>query len=124
MARILIADDTKQIRELLGQMLEAGEHDVVGEAADGQETIEKFTELQPDVILLDLAMPKKTGLDVLKELYPNYPDMKVIMITANGTDDVYFDCIKYGATGYIDKPFEMKELLDQIAEAQNLTIRN
>lgn len=124
MARILVADDSEPIRDLLTKIIDAGEHDTIGEAADGQEAIEKFSQLKPDVMLLDIAMPKKTGLEVLKELHPKFPDMKVIMITANGSTDVYFECMKYGAIGYINKPFEMKELLDQIAEAQNLLVKN
>ena len=124
MARILVADDSDEIREMLKKIIEMGQHEVIGEAENGQQAIKKFRELQPDVMLLDIAMPKKSGLEVLKELNEEFPNMKVIMITANGSTDVYFECIKYGAIGYIDKPFEMKELLDQIAEAQNLLVKN
>lgn len=120
MAKVLIADDSPSIRVLLKDILEMGEHEIIGEAVDGEDAIEKFAELNPDVLLLDLAMPKKNGLEVLKELYPKNPKMKVIVITANGSNDVYQECIKFGASGYIDKPFEIKEVLDQIAEVTNL----
>ena len=120
MAKVLIADDSPSIRILLKDILEMGNHEIIGEAVDGAETIEKFAELNPDVLLLDLAMPKKDGLNVLKELHPKNPKMKVIVITANGSNQVYQECMKYGAMGYIDKPFEIKEVLDQIAEVTNL----
>lgn len=97
-----------------------GDHEVVGEAIDGEDAIQKFAELNPDVLLLDLAMPKKDGLQVLKELNPKNPKMKVIVITANGSNQVFQDCMKNGASGYIDKPFDIKEVLDQIAEVTNL----
>ena len=120
MAKILIADDSASIRILLKDILSMGEHEIVGEAVDGEDAIEKFTKLKPNVLLLDIAMPKKNGLEVLKELYPNNSKMKVIVITANGTNQVFQECMKFGALGYIDKPFDIKEVLDQIAEVTNL----
>ena len=120
MAKVLIADDSPSIRILLKDILVMGDHDVIGEAVDGEDAVQKFAELKPDVLLLDLAMPKKDGLQVLKEIYPKNPKMKVIVITANGSNQVYQDCMKYGASGYIDKPFDIKEVLDQIAEVTNL----
>ncbi len=120
MAKVLIADDSPSIRILLKDILSMGDHDIIGEAVDGADAVQKFAELKPDVLLLDLAMPKKDGLQVLKELHPDNPKMKVIVITANGSNQVYQDCMKYGALGYIDKPFEIKEVLDQIAEVTSL----
>ncbi|MDX1532993.1 MAG: response regulator [Nitrosopumilaceae archaeon] len=120
MAKVLIADDSPSIRILLKDILVMGDHEVVGEAIDGEDAIQKFAELNPDVLLLDLAMPKKDGLQVLKELNPKNPKMKVIVITANGSNQVFQDCMKNGASGYIDKPFDIKEVLDQIAEVTNL----
>ena len=120
MSKILIADDSESIRLVMRDILAIGEHEIVGEAIDGEDAIQKFAELNPDVLLLDLAMPKKDGLQVLKELNPKNPKMKVIVITANGSNQVFQDCMKNGASGYIDKPFDIKEVLDQIAEVTNL----
>lgn len=122
MATVMIVDDSDEIRSLLKKIIEMANHDVIAEAIDGEQAITIFEKLKPDVLLLDLAMPKKSGLEVLQELHPKFPKMKAIVITANGDTDVYYDCIKYGAIGYIDKPFEIKEVLDQIAEVQNLVV--
>ena len=116
MVSVLVADDSASIRILLKDILSMADYDIVGEAVDGADALEKYEKLQPDVLLLDLAMPKLCGLEVLEKLQPKYPEMKVIVITANGSDKVYRDCKKLGAIGYIDKPFDFKDVLAQIEE--------
>ena len=116
MVRILIADDSASIRVLLKDVLTFGDYEVVGEAVDGVDALEKYEQTKPDVLLLDLAMPKMCGLEVLEKLQPKHPQMKVIVITANGSEQVYQDCKKFGAIGYIDKPFDFKDVLAQIDE--------
>ena len=120
MVRVLVADDSASIRILLKDVLTMENYDIVGEAVDGADTLEKYEQLQPDVLLLDLAMPKMSGLEVLQQLQPKYPQMKVIVITANGSEQVYKECKKYGAIGYIDKPFDFKDVLAQIEEVTKL----
>ena len=120
MVRVLVADDSASIRILLKDVLTMENYDIVGEAIDGADALEKYEQLQPDVLLLDLAMPKMSGLEVLEKLQPKYPQMKVIVITANGSDQVYKECKKYGAIGYIDKPFDFKDVLAQIEEVTKL----
>ena len=120
MVSILIADDSASIRVLLKDVLSFGDHQVIGEAVDGADALEKYETLRPDVLLLDLAMPKLSGIEVLQQLQPKYPQMKVIVITANGSDQVYRECKKYGAIGYIDKPFDFQDVLAQIEEVTKL----
>ena len=120
MVRVLVADDSASIRILLKDVLSMENYDIVGEAVDGADALEKYEQLQPDVLLLDLAMPKMSGLEVLEQLQPKYPQMKVIVITANGSEQVYKECKKYGAIGYIDKPFDFKDVLAQIEEVTKL----
>ena len=120
MVRVLVADDSASIRILLKDVLTMEDYDIVGEAVDGADALEKYEQLQPDVLLLDLAMPKMSGLEVLQQLQPKYPQMKVIVITANGSEQVYKECKKYGAIGYIDKPFDFKDVLAQIEEVTKL----
>ncbi|MCH8324806.1 MAG: response regulator, partial [Thaumarchaeota archaeon] len=79
MASILIADDSDAIRLVLKDILEIGQHYVAGEAVNGPEAIEKYFELKPELLLLDLAMPKKDGLTVLKEIIESYPNAKIIL---------------------------------------------
>jgi len=117
MARVMLADDSNAIRFVLKDILEIGHHELVGEAIDGQEAIEKFTHLNPDVLLLDLAMPKKNGLDVIKELKPKFPQAKIVVVTASGSDDLMAQCLAAGAVDYISKPFDTAKILKTISDA-------
>ncbi len=114
MARVLIADDSDAIRMVLKDVLQIGRHEVVGEATNGIETVKMFKSSKPDVVLLDIAMPKKDGLAALKEIIANDPKAKVIMITASDNLKTINDCIVEGALAYILKPFDFEEVLRSI----------
>jgi len=114
MARIMIVDDSESIRKLLKDMLSVGKHEVVAEAVDGIDAIEKFSTVKPDVVLLDIAMPKKDGLTTLKEIKKMNLNTKVIMVTVRDEMDMIQDCIAAGALAYIIKPFDTEEVLKAI----------
>ncbi|MFQ5572796.1 MAG: response regulator [Nitrosopumilaceae archaeon] len=116
MVSILIADDSDAIRLVLKDILELGEHSVAGEAADGQEAVEKFFELKPELLLLDLAMPKKDGLTVVKEIIETNPNAKIILITAADDQKIINQCLTAGAKAYISKPFEFDNVLKVISD--------
>ena len=116
MASILIADDSDAIRLVLKDILEIGQYSVAGEAVNGQETIEKYSELKPELLLLDLAMPKKDGLTVVKEIIEKYPSAKIILITAADNQKIINQCITAGAKAYISKPFDFDNVLKVISE--------
>jgi len=115
MARIMIADDSDAIRMVLKDILEIGHHELVSEAANGEEAVEKFNATKPDLLLLDLAMPKKDGLYTIKEIITNNPNAKIIMITASDNLKTMQDCLKEGALSYILKPFDFDQVLKIIA---------
>ena len=94
MARVMIADDSDSVRLTLKDMIQAGKHEVVAEAIDGIDALEKFDSLKPDVLLLDVAMPKKDGMETLVELMEYHPRAKVVMITAHDDMDLIENCIK------------------------------
>ena len=106
MASILISDDSDAIRLVLRDIVEIGKHTVIGEAIDGVDTIEKYTQLKPDLLLLDLAMPKKDGLTVIHEVIGMDPKAKIILITAAGDMKIIDKCLADGAKSYIPKPFD------------------
>lgn len=114
MARIMIADDSDAIRLVLQDILSIGNHEIVAEAVNGEEAVEKFSEVNPDVLLLDLAMPKKDGLTVLKEIMARHPAAKVILITASDNQNVINECLNVGATAFISKPFDFDHVLKLI----------
>jgi two-component system chemotaxis response regulator CheY len=104
MGRILIVDDTLFMRTLLKNILFSGGHDIVGEAGDGDEAIQKYKELKPDLVTMDVVMPKMNGIEALKG----------IMCTAVGQEQMVKLAIKNGARGYIVKPFQAPKVLEEI----------
>ena len=116
MAKILIADDSDAIRLVLKDILSIGEHDVIAESVDGEESISVYKEIKPDLILLDLAMPKKDGLTVVKEIIEFDPNAKIILITASDDQKIIKECLSHGASSYISKPFDFKVVLKAITD--------
>ncbi len=116
MASILIADDSVAVRLVLRDIVEIGKHTVAGEAVDGADTVEKYPQLKPDMLLLDLAMPKKDGLTVIHEIMEMDPKAKIILITAADNMKVIDKCLASGAKSYIAKPFEFNQILKIIDE--------
>jgi len=114
MTRVMIADDSSSIRLVLEDILTIGKHEIVYQAKDGVETVEKYASLKPDILLLDLTMPKKDGLTALKEIKQIDPDAKIIMLSAADSQKMVNDCLEAGATTFIPKPFDFKIVLEKI----------
>ncbi len=101
--RILIVDDHPLTREALGSLLRRHGFDVVGQAADGSEAIERARELQPQLVLLDLTMPGMDGLTALPLIRDAAPACEVVVLTASGTEENLLEAIRGGAAGYLLK---------------------
>jgi len=112
----MIADDSDAIRLVLKDILSIGDHIVTGEAKDGAETVELFSQINPDLLLLDLAMPKKDGLTVVKEIIAQNPTAKIILITASDDQKIIQQCLNSGAASYISKPFDFNNVLKAISD--------
>ncbi len=112
---ILIADDHPIVREGLRALIatEPGMI-VVGEAKDGDEAVLKACSLQPDVILLDLVMPRKDGLAAISEIIHDLPGARILVLTSFAEDELVFPAIKAGAMGYLLKDASPQELLEAI----------
>jgi len=107
--KILIVDDEPTIRQLLHQKLsKQGYH--CEEASSSDETLDKMRTYSADLIMLDIKMPGKSGMDLLPELKVNYPATAVIMATAVAEANIAIQCVKLGADDYITKPFNREEL--------------
>jgi two-component system chemotaxis response regulator CheY len=114
MGRILIVDDTLFMRTLLKNILFSGGHDIVGEAGDGDEAVSKYKELKPDLVTMDVVMPKMNGIEALKAIKSFDPNARVVMCTAVGQEQMVKLAIKTGARGYIIKPFQAPKVLEEI----------
>ncbi len=115
--RILIADDHAVIREGLRTLIgtEPG-MEVVGEAADGIDAVQKACDLRPDVILIDMVMPRMDGLEAIKEIKRKCPEAQILVLTSFSDDETVFPAIKAGALGYLLKNTTPERLLNAIRD--------
>lgn len=118
--RILIADDHALVRKGLITLItsESG-FEVVGEAADGIEVVQKARSLKPDVILLDMIMPRQNGLEAIEQIKCENPEARILVITSFGEDQMLFPAIKAGALGYLLKDSSPQQLLQAIYDVHN-----
>ena len=118
--RILIADDHAIVREGLRALLGTEpEFELVGEATDGMEAVDKFRTTKPDIILLDMMMPRKDGLGAIHDIMKDDPNARILVLTSFAEDDKVFPAIKAGALGYLLKDSSPQELLQAIHNVHN-----
>jgi len=109
---ILIADDHDIIREGIKNILrKQPDYEIVGEAQDGEEVLEKVGELKPDILLLDITMPKKSGLEILDQVYRSSRQTKIIIISVHKADAYVMRALKAGVRGYLNKENAADDLL-------------
>lgn len=114
--RVLVVDDSTFMRFRLREILESSGATVIGEAANGLEAIEKYQELRPDLVLLDITMPDIDGLTVLKKLLQLDPAGKVIMVSALSQKSVIMEALQLGAKDYIIKPLNLQRAEEVLAK--------
>lgn len=114
MAKILIVDDSKTSRKFLRNMLEQAGHEIVAEAVNGAEGVEKFRIYRPDITTMDITMPALGGIDAVKDIIEIDPDAKIIMVTAAGQKANMIEALKKGAADFIQKPFDMDVIVNTI----------
>ena len=118
MAKILVIEDDKTVRRVIRRILETKGYSV-SEAGDGKEGINRFLEDPADLVLTDIVMPTKEGLETIRELKETSPDVKIIAMSGGGRNNPY-DYLnlakKFGAARVFEKPFEWDDLIDAISE--------
>ena len=112
--RILICDDAAFMRMMLKDILDRNGYNVVGEAVNGKEGIEKYKELKPDLVLMDITMPEMDGITALKEIKELDKEANVIICSAMGQQDKVAEAMKLGAKDFVVKPFQPDKLLEVI----------
>jgi two-component system chemotaxis response regulator CheY len=105
-SRVLVADDARFMRQLIREIIEPEGFEVVGEAADGRAVVEEFSRLQPDVVTMDIVMPKRSGIDAAKEILALDPSARIVMVSALGQEALVMEALQAGAADYVVKPFK------------------
>ncbi len=113
MARILVVDDAQFMRMRISRLLMAEGHQIL-EADDGSNAIAVYKSSRPDIVLMDVTMPKMDGLSALRHIREYDPQAKVVMLTALGLESVVLEAVKAGAKDFIVKPFELPRVLSTI----------
>lgn len=120
MASVLIVDDSMVMRKTLRSILEKEGYTIADEAADGQEAVDKFRQLSPDFITMDINMPKKDGIEAVREIKALDPKARIVMISSLDEKELVVDAIKSGAKYYILKPVteeKIREVMTKLATA-------
>lgn len=118
--RILVVDDAMFMRMILKNILIKNGYEVCGEAANGIEAIDKYIELRPDLVLLDITMPEMNGIEALKKIKMIEPKAKIIMCSAMGQQSMVIDAIQNGAIDFIVKPFQEDRVLESLHKLDTL----
>ncbi len=109
--KVLLADDHELVRNGIASLLKANNIEVVGEASDGLEALEKARVLEPDIILMDIKMPRCNGLEATRLIKTEMPQVKVIILTVSDEDEDLFEAIKSGAEGYLLKNIKAEQFI-------------
>jgi two-component system chemotaxis response regulator CheY len=112
--KILIVDDAAFMRMMIKEILHKNGYTVVGEAQDGAQAVEKYKELRPDLVTMDITMPEMDGIHALKEIRAFDPNAKIIMCSAMGQQAMVIDAIQAGAKDFIVKPFQADRVIEAI----------
>lgn len=116
--KIMLVDDHPLFMEGLQYLLQTHGLEVSGTAKNGREALLKARELKPDVILMDIKMPECSGLDALKLIKAEMPEIKVVVLTTSEEDDDLFNAVKWGASGYLLKNINAAELIDMLSDIE------
>lgn len=112
--RVLIVDDAAFMRMMLKDILNKNGYDVCGEACNGNEALEKYKDLKPDLVTLDITMPEKDGISALKDIRAFDSNAKCVMCSAMGQQAMVIEAIQSGAKDFIVKPFQADRVLESI----------
>ena len=110
-ARVLIADDASFMRQMIREIIEPEGYEVVGEATDGVEAVEQYQRLHPDIVTMDIVMPKRSGIDAVRGILEKSPGARVVMCSALGQETLVMEALQAGAKDFIVKPFKPDAVL-------------
>jgi two-component system chemotaxis response regulator CheY len=113
-AKVLVVDDAAFMRMMVKDILRKGGYEVIGEAEDGTRAIERYKELNPDLVTMDITMPDMDGIKAVKEIRKVDPRARIIMCSAMGQQAMVIDAIQAGAKDFVVKPFQPDRVLEAV----------
>ena len=122
-ARVLIADDASFMRQMIREIIEPEGYEVVGEATNGMEAVELYLKLQPDLVTMDIVMPKRSGIEAVRGILAEDPRAQVVMCSALGQETLVMEALHAGAKNFIVKPFKPDAVistLDRLVEKEDM----
>ena len=120
MAKVLVVDDALFMRRMLSDILKKEGIEICGEAENGKDAIEKYGQLKPDLVTMDIVMPKIEeidGIGAVKEIVKNDPQAKIIMVSAMGQHSLVVEAIQAGAKDFVTKPFQPSRVIEAVKRA-------
>jgi two-component system chemotaxis response regulator CheY len=114
---VLIVDDIAFVRKTLSEILVQAHYEIIGEASDGNEAVNLYMKLRPDIVTMDVVMPQMSGIDATRRIMKINKEAKVVIISAMGQENLVMEAINVGAKDYILKPFNTDDVLKTIERA-------
>lgn len=114
MARVLIVDDASFMRMAIKDIITKAGHEVVAEANNGNAAVNKYKEVKPDIVTMDITMPEMNGIEAVKAIRQFDPEANIIMCSAMGQQAMVVDAVKAGAKDFIVKPFDKDKVLESL----------
>ncbi len=114
--RVLLADDALFMREMIREIIEPDGFEVIGEASDGVEAVDQFRKLQPDIVTMDIVMPRLSGIDAVEQIIQLDPSAKIVMCSALGQEALVMEALKAGASDFVVKPFKPEDVLGTLVK--------
>ncbi|HUH11942.1 MAG TPA: response regulator [Longimicrobiales bacterium] len=111
---VLICDDALFMRTMLGNILKQAGFEVVGEAENGVQAVERYHELKPDLVTMDIVMPEKGGIDAVRDIVKEDPSARILMCSAMGQQGLVVEAIQAGAKDFVVKPFQPSRVLEAV----------
>lgn len=115
--RVMIVDDSRILQMQIGKLLEDSEYEMAAYCQSGEEAVEKYREILPDVVTMDIIMPGMDGLEAAAAILQEYPDARIVMVSSLDYDDTLEEASRIGAKSFIGKPFEKEQVLKALEEA-------
>ncbi|MFA5517602.1 MAG: response regulator [Desulfuromonadales bacterium] len=119
--RVLIVDDALFMRNMLKEIFLKAGYEIVGEAGNGQEAVEAYRQLRPDLVTMDIVMPLKSGIEALQEICGEDPQARVVMCSALGQETLVIEAVQGGARDFIVKPFKEQRVLEVVRRVTGQT---